>query len=275
MIIKNKNKLFHIRYIIITFLTVTILVHLIHGVTLDRMIVYEEITFTSSSIPVELDGYTIVFLTDIHADSGRRLHGIVEELSERQIDLLLLGGDFTYEKEDVQTTMELISQINTVDGAFGIEGNHDDYQLLFPMMKQYGITPLSNNGMYIHDNFFLAGVEDLWNRNPDISKAIEGAGEESFIILLTHNPDVTMTQDTPKIDLILSGHTHGGQLNLFGRISIGLDTRVISDYGTRFKGGWATSQDGTPVYVSKGIGEYYPRIFARPEVTIITLNHQE
>jgi len=69
----------------------------------------------------------------------------------------------------------------------------------------------------------------------------------------------------------LSGHTHGGQLNFFGLWSIGLESRVISDYGERFRGGWSTGQDGTPIYTCRGIGEYYPRVFARPEVTLITL----
>ena len=83
--------------------------------------------------------------------------------------------------------------------------------------------------------------------------------------------DVSMQQDTTGVDLILSGHTHGGQLNFFGIWSIGLGTRVVSDYGRRFQGGWAESRDGTPVYVCRGIGEFYPRVFARPEVTLITL----
>ena len=263
-----------IKTIVIGSLLIIVLVHLIHGLTLDRMVVYQEITFSSANLPKELDGYTIAFVTDPHADTGRRLRGIVEELNSRQIDLLLLGGDFTYDQNDIQSTVDLLSQITTRDGSFAVEGNHDDYQILFSLLESHNITPLSNSGVYIQDGFFLAGVEDLWNRNPDVSKAIAEAGEDSFILLLAHNPDVTMTQDTSNVDLTLSGHTHGGQVNLFGRISIGLDTRVISDYGIRFKGGWAESNDGTPVYVSRGVGEYYPRIFARPEVTMITLRHE-
>ena len=270
----NEKKCFNknvVKTLIFLLLGLIVLVHLIHAVTLDRIVMYQEITFASTELPPELDGYTIAFLTDPHTDTGRRLQGIVEALHQKPLDLLVLGGDFTFDKDDIDTTMDLIAQIQPKDGAFGVEGNHDDYQILFPAMEAHGLTPLSNSGVYLHDGFYIAGVEDLWNRNPDVTAATANASDDSFILLLSHNPDVTMTQDTSHVNLTLSGHTHGGQCNLFDRISIGLDTRVISDYGTLFKGGWAQSRDGTPVYVSNGIGEYYPRVFARPEVTIITL----
>ena len=259
---------------LLTVVALIVLVHLIHAVTLDRIVVYREISFTSPDLPAEMDGYRIAFVTDIHALDGhdRRLQRIVEELSTRQIDLLLIGGDIARSR-DLEPAIELLSQVVTNDGIFGVEGNHDHYEALFAAMEAHGITPLSNSGVYIREHFYLAGVEDLWNRNPDVAEAIRGAGPDSFVLLLSHNPDVTMQQDTTAVHLILSGHTHGGQFNFFGRWSIGLDSRVISEYGTRFRSGWAESRDGTPVYVCQGIGEYYPRVFARPEVTLLTLFH--
>jgi len=267
----NTRKTVKISLIIL--IALIILIHAVHALTLDRIVVYREISFSSPNIPIEMDGYRIVFVTDVHVESGRRLRAVVDELNERQVDLLLLGGDFTFDSDDLNSTMELLSQIVTTDGSFGVEGNHDHYQALFAAMEAHRITPLSNNGVYIRDNFYLAGVEDLWNRNPNVAEAIAGAEPDSFVLLLSHNPDVSMTQDTTGVDLILSGHTHGGQLNFFGRWSIGLDSGIISEYGTRFRSGWAESRDGTPVYVCRGVGEYYPRVFARPEVTLITLFH--
>jgi len=259
---------------VIIALALIVLIHAIHAATLDRIVVYNEISLSSANIPIEMDGYRIAFVTDVHAATGRRLRLVVEELNQRQIDLLLLGGDFTYDSDDLVLAMELISQIAAADGIFGVEGNHDKYQDLFAAMRAHNITPLSNSGLYIRENFFLAGVEDLWNRNPDVALAISGAGPDSFVLLISHNPDVTMTQDTANVNLTLSGHTHGGQFNFFNRWSIGLDSGVISDYGDRFRGGWAQSRDGTPVFVCQGVGEYYPRVFARPEVTLITLYHE-
>ena len=260
-----------VKRVLLVILILIVLVHAAHALTLDRVVVYNEITFSSPNVPAELDGYRIAFVTDTHVEFDRRLRGVVEELNQRQVDLLLLGGDFTFNSDDLEKTLALLSQIVTVDGIFGVEGNHDHYEVLFPAMEAHNITPLSNSGLYVREGFYLAGVEDLWNRNPDVAVAIAGAGPDSFVLLLAHNPDVSMTQNMTGVDLILSGHTHGGQLNLFGRWSIGLDSGIISDYGERFRGGWAQSHDGTPVYVCRGLGQYYPRVFARPEVTLITL----
>ncbi|MCL2568536.1 MAG: metallophosphoesterase [Oscillospiraceae bacterium] len=256
---------------LLAILLLIVAIHAIHALTLDRIVVYREISFTSPNIPAEMDGYRIAFVTDIHAVTDRRLRHVVDELNQRQVDLLLLGGDFTFDHAAIEATMQLLAQVTVTDGIFGVEGNHDHYEVLFATMEAHGITPLSNSGLYVREHFFLAGVEDLWNRNPDVSAAIAGAGPDSFVLLLSHNPDVSMMQDTTGVDLILSGHTHDGQLNFFGLWSLGLESRVISAYGERFRGGWAEGRDGTPVYVCSGIGEYYPRVFARPEVTLITL----
>lgn len=275
MIGKEKKSTIHVITKISLFvLVLVVLIHVVHGTTLDRIVVYNEITFSSTNISEEMDGYRIAFVTDIHAATNRRLKTVVKELNQRQVDLLLLGGDIAWNSDILDQTLELLTQVKTTDGIFGIEGNHDDYQVLFAAMKAQNITPLSNSGLYLHDGFYLAGVEDLWNRNPNIEAAVAGADENSFVLLLSHNPDVSMKQPTTKVDLILSGHTHDGQLNFFGLWSIGLDSRIISEYGDKFRGGWALSQDGTPVYVCSGVGEFYPRVFARPEVTLITLIHE-
>jgi len=82
-------------------------------------------------------------------------------------------------------------------------------------MESNGITPLPNKGLHIRENFYLAGIEDFTRRNPNISYATENALEDDFVLVIAHNPDVSMKQDTSGIDLILSGHTHGGQITFF------------------------------------------------------------
>ncbi len=97
---------------------------------------------------------------------------------------------------------------------------------------------------------------------------------DDFVLLLAHNPDITMRQDTSNVDLTLSGHTHGGHVTFFGLWAPALTwNTVITDYGQRFMSGWAESRDGTPVYVSRGTGtfERTPRVFARPQVILFTL----
>ena len=252
------------------------LIHIGHALTFDRIMEYTEVPFHSPRVPPDLEGYRIAFIADTHSISEARLWAVVEELNRRELDLVLLGGDMFSRRADMQKTMELLSQIEATDGIFGVEGNHDNHVTLFAAMEAHGITPLSNSGLLLRENFFLAGVEDLWNRSPDISKAIEEAAPEDFVLLVSHNPDVSMQQDTTGVDLILSAHSHGGQITFFGIWAPYFTfSTVITDYGQRFRAGWALSRDGTPVFVSRGTGEYLPRIFSRPQVVLITFFGEE
>ena len=247
---------------------VVVAIHIIHALTLDRIMQYKEITFHSPRWPAALDGYRIAFITDTHHISNSALQRVTDELNTRNIDLLLLGGDFW---AHYQRTLDILVNVETTDGIFGVEGNHDCHVRLFGAMERHGMVPLSNSGVRVREGFWLAGVEDLWNRNPCIATAVSGAGDD-FILLLSHNPDVTMQQATADIDLILSGHTHAGQIRFFGIWAPYFTFRnTITRYGQRFVSGWTQSRDGVPVYVSNGTGEYLFRVFARPQVILITL----
>jgi len=246
--------------------------HITHGLTLGRTIRYVEIEFRVANWPPELNGYRIAFMTDMHVITDDSMRRVAMELSNRNLDLLLLGGDFSMRNNHYRGTIREISQVITTDGIFGVEGNHDDYRRLFNAKQQYGITPLDNSGVHIRDGFYLAGVQDLWNRRPCVNTAVANAYANDFILLVSHNPDVSMVQSTAGVDLIFAGHTHNGQIAFFG-FPMYLLRGSITDYGTRFGYGFAYSADGVPVFTSSGIGVYYalPRIFARPEVVIFTM----
>ena len=273
---KTKKPKFRVLLILGTIIAVIISVHIAHHLTLDQRVRFAEHEFVSENWPSELNGYRIAFMSDFHSTPDEAMAEVVTELNQRGLDLLLLGGDFSYRDNHYQGTLREISRTITTDGIFGVEGNHDYYERLFAAMERYGITPLDNSGLSPREGFYLAGVQDLWNRNPDIAEAIAGARVEDFVLLFTHNPDVSMQQSTIGVDLILAGHSHGGQVTVFG-YPFYLLRGSITDYGTRFAHGFANSRDGTPVFTSSGVGEYYlmPRIFARPEVVIFTMYHQE
>jgi hypothetical protein len=187
-----------------------------------------------------------------------------------------LGGDFYMHENHYRQSLEILSRTKTRDGIFGVDGNHDWPKQLFAAKQDYGIVPLVNSGLHIHEGFYLAGVEDLWYRRPCINTATAGAASDDFVLLLSHVPDISMKQDTTGLNLILSGHTHGGQVTLFGLWAPYLTfSRFFNDYGQRFRSGWAKSADGVPVYVSNGISEYGPRVFARPQVIVFTLYNEQ
>jgi len=247
------------------------LIHVVHMLTLDRIVQYKEVVFYSENWPQELDGYRIGFMADTHRLYGSELRDIVAELNARNLDLLVLGGDYGFRRQYVWETLAAFAQIQTTNGIFGVQGNHDIYFPLGEIMHELGIGFLENSGIHIRDGFFLAGVEDLWHSSPCIATATAGAHNDDFVLLLTHNPDVSMQQDTTGIDLVLAGHTHGGQITLFGW-AFYLYRGSITDYGIRFAYGWARSRDDVPVYVTRGIGRYsVPRVFARPQAVIFTM----
>lgn len=269
---KIRSRKFRFAVVIGLIIAIIPIIHIIHSITLGRTIRYVEIEFRSENWPSGLNGYRIAFMTDKHVITDEEMRAVAAELNERNLDLLLLGGDFSMRNAHYQGTLKEIAQIATTDGIFGVEGNHDDYRRLFRAKAQYGIIPLDNSGTHIREGFYLAGVQDMWNRNPNIEAAVAGASTDDFVLLVSHNPDVSMSQPTDGIDLILSGHTHNGQITLFG-FPMYLLLDHITSYGTHFTHGFAYSADGVPIYVSSGVGVYYsiPRIFARPEVVIFTM----
>lgn len=260
--------------IIVLIIVLLIGIHVLSALTLDRMIHYTEISYRSAKITPALDGYVIAFITDTHALPKARLEQVVDRLNARGIDLLLLGGDFPAADGAPMRSMTVLGRTQSTDGIFGVDGNHDNFTELFAAMQANGIQPLDNDGVHLQPGFYLAGVADLWRRQPDVSTAIRNAMTEDFILLVSHNPDVAMLQDNARVDLILSGHTHGGQITFLGLWAPRLwPMPGITAYGHKFKDGWALTPQSTAVFVSRGVGplETAPRIFARPQVIFITL----
>ena len=254
-----------------------ILIHVIHALTLSRTIQYKEIVFHSAKITKQIDGYRIALITDVHDASERRLIRIVKNLNASAIDALILGGDFSENPNVSRASIEILAKIKTTHGIFGVDGNHDNHEELFAAMRNNDIFVLSNSGVHVHENLYIAGLEDLWNRHPNVKQATSNATPNDFVLLISHNPDTLMMQD-PNADLTLCGHTHGGQVNLFGIWAPHLTfANNISKYGQRFRSGWCKARNGAPVFVSNGIAAGttgVPRVFARPQVVVITLKNK-
>lgn len=240
--------------------------------TLSHRMQYKEAVWRSAKVPPQLDGFVIAFITDTHDISAKALQRVRSRVNHRKANVLLLGGDFA--SDNPETTLAILGQTQVPDGIFGVEGNHDDYARLFKAMRANGITPLNNSGSSLGAGLFIAGVEDLWNRQPDIPRALQTAAPGDLKILLCHNPDVAMLHDTANVDVMLCGHNHGGQVTLFGLWAPALwPFRNITRYGHKFKSGWVKAPHNTDVFISTGTGSsmYKPRICARPQVIFLTL----
>lgn len=238
----------------------------------------ERPTLPLPRLPRAFDGLRVAYLTDIH-------HGPYTELSyvstvvrttlALQPDLILLGGDYTHrDARYIAPCFEVLADLAAPLGVFGVLGDHDYRHGLAETrsaMARAGIVELTNRGVWLQhgtNRFRLGGVDDLWFGAPDVKAAMGDARASDAGLLVSHNPDFAETLRDPRVGLVLSGHTHGGQAVLpFAGAPI-----VPSRYGTKYLRGRVEAPT-TTVYVSRGLGTVVGpmRYGSRPEVTLITL----
>jgi len=225
-----------------------------------------------------LDGLRIAFLSDMHAgnflDEDDFLH-ICERVAREAPDLVCLGGDLVnlWEHEILHLGKGL-SLLQPLLGIFAVYGNHEydaahEPRLWRSMLEAHGVEVLKNRGRRItrgDASFWLAGVDDLLAGKPDLEAALEGRATGEPIVLLSHHPDFFEEAADVGVDLQLSGHTHGGQILIFGRTPL----------RHTHEGYWAGhfARDGAQLYVGSGVGvSLIPlRIGAPAEIAIVTLS---
>lgn len=232
----------------------------------------------NSDVPQNFTGKKIVFISDIHHDkffSRERIAEIVKMANDANPDIIILGGDYVSgNKEYVEPCFEELSKLKAPLGVYGVTGNHDSdtsYRMVVKYMKAAGITPLENSAKWIEidgEKIKLGGVATSYGEESIATSTINGTHPEDFVLLVSHNPDFAEELQTNNIDLMLSGHTHGGQVTLFGLWA----PYVPSDYGLKYMKGIVKTPH-TTVFVSNGVGtSFLPmRFFARPQINVIVL----
>ena len=227
--------------------------------------------------PAALDGLRLAVLSDLHY--GRFVfepytRRLVELVNASTPDLILLPGDtVNHLSQQVQPAAALLGGLRAPLGVWASLGNHDYYaapRTVARGLEAAGIRVLVNQHVRLTlagAEFILAGVDDRNHGRPDVRAALDGAAGALPVVLLSHNPDVAEELDSAgRVDLMVSGHTHGGQITLFGRPVV---TR------TRHRRYWRGLVRGPRcwVYTSRGVGMVgVPlRIGSRPEVPILRL----
>lgn len=233
-------------------------------------------------LPKAFDGLTVAFLTDIHHGPFTPLDYVLDVVRTTQMlrpDLIVLGGDYTLKKPRyIGPCFEVLSELKAPLGVYGVLGNHDYWQGLDETRQGFAsarIVDLTNRGVWFEkkgERFRLAGIDDLWMGRRDLASALGDATAADACLLISHNPDVAETLRDPRVGLMLSGHTHGGQVLVPG---LGAPF-VPSHYGTKYLKGFVKAPV-THVYVSRGLGLVGGpiRLGSRPELTLITLRSAE
>jgi predicted MPP superfamily phosphohydrolase len=242
----------------------------------------KEITVSSRDLPQAFSGKRIVFLTDIHRGpffSQKRLEKLVERVNGLQPDLILFGGDYIHRSpEFIPPCFAALGKLHAPLGKFGVLGNHDHWESA-ALTRQYaaraGIRLLDNRAVWIYQEgarIRLGGVGDLLRDISDSRPTLEDVRANDFVMLLSHNPDYIETIHDNRIDLVLSGHSHGGQITFFGWWA----PVSNSYYGEKYRTGLVKTPY-TKAVISNGIGTITPplRFFARPQIILITLKRIE
>jgi uncharacterized protein len=238
----------------------------------------KRIPLTDQDIPPSFRNTTIVFLSDIHHGplfSLERVKKLVAMVNHLNPDIVLLGGDYIHQHSKyIRPCFRELANIHTAYGTFGVLGNHDHWEskeLTIQSMTQAGIHLLDNRGYWIHKNnekIKIGGVGDLWEDTQDLGPVTGDTKKEDFVILVSHNPDFAEILTTDNIDIMVSGHTHGGQVTLFGLYA----PHIPSVYGQKYRTGTVQTEK-TTVFISNGIGTIKPRVrlFCRPQILVFIL----
>lgn len=234
------------------------------------------------NLPRGFDGTVVAVLTDLHhgpfvsLDFVRRAVALANSLSP---DLFALLGDFahkgTHTHEQLPPCMSELANLSAPLGTFAVPGNHDMgkggaiYREVMAATPQVAdltnrAVPITRNG----ETLWVAGVDDLWWGKPDLAAALRHVPPGAATLLLCHNPDFAELSPDPRVGLMLSGHTHGGQAYLPGIGAVWLPSR----YGSKYCSGLVRGP-ASQVFVSRGLGEAgVPlRLNCPPEINLLTL----
>lgn len=210
---------------------------------------------------------------------------MVERVNEREPDIIILGGDYTIRSEEYALSFfEEIGNLKSKNGVYFVLGNHDHWEdatLIQNGLLERGFNLCDNQSYWIRegsDSIKIGGVGDFWEDDQLIDRTISDVREENFCILVSHNPDFMEVLNTDKIDLMLSGHTHAGQVTFFGLYAPIMPSSMHPEYlqtGQKYRYGWLNEKD-IDMYVSSGVGmgSFPLRFFAEPEFIEITLRNE-
>jgi len=283
---KPQRKHIHIRPLLIM---LAVLMLLSYPFIEAGMLTIQEHTLYVTGLPANLKNIRIVYASDIHQSwwfSQKRVDNVFRTLNNLSADLIVLGGDYAMDSDSAVTFFETAPRLHARLGVFAVPGNHDrtapesNLKLLSEAMKDAGVTPLVNSVARVkvgQSYLYVAGVDDSYNGFPDVAGVAAQVMKDDFVIFAVHSPELLldaqkatdMYGDSHWFDLALFGHTHGGQINLFGYTPF---KNTSDELSARYLTGWL-EENRAGILISNGVGTSVApvRLFAQPQVHVITL----
>lgn len=239
-----------------------------------------------ASLPAVFDGFTIAYASDIHYGpflGEDRAVDLARRLNAMQADLILLGGDYG---EDTATSLALFDVLPALRAPYGVLaaiGNHDhmgdgaSFERLLDTIKKWGAYPLLNDARVIIKggaSLCVCATDDIKEGHPKFSALTPHTQGSDFVLFAPHSPDIipsALKQGHFDFDLVITGHTHGGQVAPFSHT-----IHSSSRYGDRYRSGWM-EEEGKRIFVSNGVGtSLLPvRLGAPAQIHHITLRKEK
>ncbi len=216
----------------------------------------------------------IVFLSDLHAGSwkGKLFYDrLVKKVNQLEADLLLIGGDLVEERSEAIKDLSSLAHLSAKKGKYFILGNHDyldNPRLVDEQLQDWGFENVTNTKRLIEyegQTMELVGLDDPWFGAPDVSLIHSPINYPRFVF--THEPDMLMDMEDGEADIVVMGHTHGGQVRL---PFIGSVTRLPQQMSKELDRGLHVWHN-IPVIISQGLGESNARMrfLCPPQIVVI------
>ncbi|MEL1135777.1 metallophosphoesterase [Desulfitobacterium sp. THU1] len=232
-------------------------------------------TIAVSNLPKEFEGFTILHLTDLHSkEYGDKQDKLLDLINRQSFDMVAMTGDFIDKSNpDVEPTLSLVKGLSSKP-IFFVPGNHEwSHKFkIKSVLETHGVEILENKGLKYskgNSHIWIVGVDDPYLRRDRLDQALDGITDSQPRVLLAHAPNIFMPAAKSSIELVLVGHTHGGQVRLpmvGAVVAPGQGLFPKYDYG-QFTSG------STNMIINCGLGEsVLPiRFYSRPEIVLVKL----
>jgi len=234
---------------------------------------------TLPRLPRAFDGFTIVHLADLHYAPWTPLAFFRRLLAAAMAirgDVIVCAGDYVSRRkttEEIDTIWPLLVELTAPLGVYSVLGNHDHWantERSLYWLEKSGQNLQGRTHCFTRDGqrLWLAGGGDFWEDHLPFDRILAHIPKEDCRVVVAHNPDSADTRFSAQIDLMLSGHTHGGQINI---PFYGPPLPVVRNRD--YTSGLKTSRKGQPVFISRGIGTVFPpvRVNCPPEIAVLEL----
>ncbi len=241
-----------------------------------RLVVSEQVVSVSEQDEISLRA---VVVADLHVGPYKRTRWaqhVVDRVMSLDPEIIFIPGDFIFSGSDEIQYLDPLKDLSAPHGVFAVTGNHDytknaDRKVI-AKLEELGITVLQNESKKINvagTEIYIAGINDLWN-GANVYNALRDFSDTDNIILLSHNPDVVMFTASKRADLVISGHTHGGQIRL---PFIGPVPNLPTELGRAYDQGLFNYEE-IQLFITSGVAETgaRARLFNPPEINMLTIS---